>query len=91
MDERHIAAITADLAQMKAAHAQADAERKTRLQEKIIQIESRLQARLQKAKERREAAEREERAKVELLQKKAAAAKANAAGKSKAAEIDIQP
>jgi len=80
----HIAAIKADLAQMKAEHAQADAERKAKLQEKVNQLESRLQAQLQKAKERREAAEREGRAKVELLQAKAAAAKA------KAAETHIQ-
>jgi uncharacterized membrane protein len=75
----HIAAIKADLAQIKAEHAQAHADRKAKLQEKIDQLESNLQAVLQTAKERREAAEREERAKVELLQAKAAAAKANAA------------
>jgi uncharacterized membrane protein len=75
----HIAAIKADLAQMTAEYAQARAERKVKLTEKINQLESRLQAQLQEAKERREAAEREERAKVELLQKKAAAAGAKAA------------
>jgi len=77
--EDHIAAIKADLAQIKAEHAEAHAERKARLQEKINQLESRLQAQLQKAKERREADERTERAKVELLQAKAGAAKAKAA------------
>jgi len=77
--EDHIAAIKADLAQIKAEHAEAHAERKARLQEKINQLESRLQVQLQKAKERREAAGREERAKVELLQAKAAAAEAVAA------------
>jgi uncharacterized membrane protein len=75
----HVAAIKADLAQMKAEHAQAHAERKAKLQEKINHLEAKLQAQLQKAKERREAAEREGRAKVELLQAKAAAAKATAA------------
>jgi uncharacterized membrane protein len=88
--DEHIAAIKADLAQMRAEHAQARAERKARLQEKTNQLESRLQAQLQKDKERREAAVREAAAKVELLQKKAAAAKANAAAKDKAAEIHIQ-
>ena len=82
--EEHLAAMKADLAQLKAEHAQAHADRKARLQEKVDQLESRLQALLQKAKERREAAELEARAKVELLEKKAAAAKA------KAAEIHIQ-
>jgi uncharacterized membrane protein len=88
--DQHIAAIKADLAQIKAEHAQAHAERKIKLQEKINQLESRLQAQLQKAKERREAAELEARAKIELLQKKAAAAKASAAAKAKAAELPIQ-
>ena len=74
----HLAAIKADLAQIKAELAQAHAERKAKLQEKISQLESRLQAQLQKAKERREAVERDGRAKVELLQAKAAAAKAKA-------------
>ena len=84
LHEEHLAAMKADLAQLKAEHAQAHADRKARLQEKVDQLESRLQALLQKAKERREAAELEARAKVELLEKKAAAAKA------KAAEIHIQ-
>ena len=77
----HIAAMQADLAQMKTEHAQARAERKVKLQEKINQLDSKLQAELQKAKERLEAAQREARAKVELLQTKAAAAKAKAAEK----------
>ena len=88
--EEHLAAMKADLAQMKAEHAQAYAERKIKLQEKINQLDSKLQAQLQKAKDRREAAEREARAKVELLQAKAAAAKIKAAAKAKADEIDIQ-
>ncbi len=79
--DEHIAAIKADLAQMKAEIAEVHADRKAKLQEKINQLESRLQAQLQKAKERREAAEREARAKVEFLQAKAAAAKAKAAEK----------
>ena len=79
IDDEHIAAIKADLAQMKAEHAQARLERKAKLQEKVNQLDSRLQVVLQKAKERREAAQREARAKVELLQAKAAAAKAKAA------------
>jgi len=79
--DEHIAAMQADLAQMKTEHAQARAERKVKLQEKINQLDSKLQAGLQKAKERLEAAQREARAKVELLQAKAAAAKAKVAEK----------
>jgi hypothetical protein len=54
---------------------------RVRLQEEINRLGSKLQAELQKAKERREAAQREAQAKVELLQAKAAAAKAKAAEK----------
>jgi len=87
--EEHLAAMKADLAQMKAEHAQAHVERRIKLQEKINQLESSLQAQLEKAKERREAAELEARAKVELLQKKAAAAKARAAAKAKAGDYPV--
>ena len=90
IDDEHVAAIKADLAEMKAEHAQVHADRKAKLQQRINRLESRLQALLQKAQERREAAEREARAKVDLLQKKAAAAKADAAAKAKAAGRDIQ-
>jgi len=83
--DQHMAAIKADLAEMKAEHAQARAERKAKLQGKINQLDSKLQAHLQKAKERREAAERESQANVELLRAKAAAAK------SKAEATHIQP
>jgi uncharacterized membrane protein len=76
--DEHIAAIKADIAQMKAEHAKAHADRKAKLLEKISQLESGLQAQLEKAKERRQAAEREAQAKVELLKAKAAAAKAKA-------------
>ncbi len=77
--EEHIAAIQADLGQMRAEHATAHTDRKAKLQEKINQLDSKLQAQLQKAKERREAAEREAQAKAEVLKAKAAAAKAKAA------------
>ena len=76
--DAHIAAMKADLAQMKAEHAKAHADRKSKLHEKINQLDAKLQAQLQKAKERREAAEREAKAKVEVLKAKAAAAKAKA-------------
>jgi uncharacterized membrane protein len=74
--DEHIAAIEADLAHIKAEYAQALADRKARLLEKVNQLDSKLQAQLRKAKERREAAEREDQAKIEFLQTKAAAAKA---------------
>jgi len=76
--EEHVAAMKADLAQMKAEQAKARADRKAKLQEKINQLDSKIQAQLQKAKERRDAAEREAQAKVKVLKEKAAAAKAKA-------------
>ncbi len=76
--DEHVAAMKADLAQMKAEHAKAHADRKAKIQAKINQLETRLQAQLQKSKEKREALEREEKAKVEALEAKAAAMKAKA-------------
>jgi uncharacterized membrane protein len=76
--DEHIAAIKADLAQMKAEHAQTQAVRKIKLEEKVNRLESRLQAQLRKAKERRELAERVAWAKAEILRAKAKAAKARA-------------
>ena len=76
--EENVAAMKADLAQMKAEHAKAHADRKGKLQEKINQLDSKIQAQLQKAKDRRTAAERQAQAKVQMLKAKAAAAKAKA-------------
>ena len=79
LHEEHVAAMKADLAQMKTEWAKADADRKAKLQEKMNQLDSKIQAQLLEAKDRREAAERQEQAKVQLLKAKAAAAKAKAA------------
>lgn len=76
--EENVNAMKADLAQMKAEQAKAHADRKAKLQEKIIQLDTTIQAQLQKAKERLEAAERQAQAKVQVLKAKAAAAKAKA-------------
>ena len=76
VDDEDVAAIKADMAQMKAEHAQARADRKAKIQEKINQLNSKLQAHLQKAKEQRQAAEREAQIKVDILKAKAKAAKA---------------
>jgi len=78
VNAEEVAAIKADIAQFKAEHAQAHADRKAKLQEKINQLDSKLQTQLQHAKERRQAVEREAQAKVQVLKAKAAAAKASA-------------
>ena len=75
-NEEEVAAMRADLAQMKAEHAKTHAEHKAKLQEKINQLDSKIQAQLQRAKDRRAAAEEEAQAKVQILKAKAATAKA---------------
>jgi uncharacterized membrane protein len=76
VNTEEIDAMKADLAQLKAEHAKAHASRQAKLMEKINQLDSRIQARLERAKNRRQAAEREAQAKAGVLQAKAAAAKA---------------
>ena len=76
--EENVAAMKADLAQMKAEHAKAHADRKAKLQEKVNQLDSKIQTQLQKAKDRRESLERQAQAKVQVLEAKAAAAKSKA-------------
>jgi len=76
--EENVNAMKSDLAQMKAELAKAHADRKAKLQEKINQLDTKVQAHLQKAKERREAAERQAQAKVQILKTRAAAIKAKA-------------
>jgi len=75
-DEDEVAAMKADLAQLKAEHAKAQADRKSKIQEKLNHLDSKIQARLQKAQERRKAMERVAQAKVQLLKERAAAARA---------------
>jgi uncharacterized membrane protein len=72
--EENVAAMKADLAQFKAEQSQAHADRKGKLQEKINQLDSNIQAQLQKAKERRQASELEAQAKAKILKAKAAVA-----------------
>jgi uncharacterized membrane protein len=76
--DENVAAMKADLAQMKAEQAKAHADRKAKLQEKVNQLDSKIQVQLQKAEERRDTAERQAQAKVQVLKAKAAAAKAKA-------------
>jgi len=78
IDEENVAAMKADLAQLKAEHAKAQADRKARLQEKISQLDSRIEAQLQKAKQRGEAVQRKVQARVQVLKAKAGAERAKA-------------
>jgi len=81
--DEEIAAMKADLAQMKAELAEAHAGRKAKLQEKIDQLDAKIEARVQNARERRYAAGLQAKAKVEALKVKAAALR------SKAAEVHV--
>jgi len=76
--EEEITAMKADLAQMKAELAQAHSDRKAKLQEKINQLDAKIEAFAQNARERRHAAELQAKAKVEALKAKAAALKSKA-------------
>ena len=76
--EESVNSMKADMAQFKAEQAQAHADRKGKLREKINQLDSKIQAQLQQAKDRRGAKEREAQVKAKVLKAKAAAAEAMA-------------
>ena len=78
LHEENVAAMKADLAQMKAEHAEAKADQKAKLQEKINQLDARIQTQMQKIKERTEAAKAQAKAKADVLKARAAAARAKA-------------
>jgi uncharacterized membrane protein len=72
---RDVAGIKADIAQLKAEHAKSRADRKAKLQTKIDNLNKKLHAKLEQAKNRRKRREEEAKAKVEALEKKVAKAK----------------
>ena len=76
--QENVASMKADLAQLKAEQAKAHADRKAKLQEKINQLDSKIEAQLENAKEKREAVQRRAQAKVKVLKEKADALKAKA-------------
>jgi len=73
-DERDMASMKADIAQLKAEHTEAKADRKAKLQARIDALNAKVQEKLEKAKARREAIRREADAKVTGLKTKAAQA-----------------
>jgi uncharacterized membrane protein len=76
--EENVAAMKADLAQMKAEHAQVKADQKAKFEQKINQLDGKIQAQMQKNKDRLAAAEAQAKAKADVLKAKAAAARAKA-------------
>jgi len=77
-DAEYMAAMKADYDQLKAEHAKAQADRKAKLTEKINQLDSKIQHRLQENKERRETLKREAQAKAEILKAKASSSRLKA-------------
>jgi len=78
ISEENVAAMEADLDQLKAEYAKAHADRKAKLQQKINQLDSKIQAQVQNAKDRREALKRRAQAKVQVLKEKEEKARAKA-------------
>jgi uncharacterized membrane protein len=72
--EKDIAAMKADLAQLKDEISKAHAGRRAKLQSRIDQLQSRIDAQQEKAKERREAFRARQESKRAILEKNAAAA-----------------
>lgn len=78
VDQEDVDAMKADAAQLKAEHAQAQADRKAKLTEKINQLDAKIQARLDKAKEHRKVIELQAKAKADALKRKAQELKSSA-------------
>ncbi len=74
VNREDVAAMKADVAQLKAELAQAHADRKAKLQSMINDLDSKIQFKVQKGKEKRDAAEQQAHAKAQVLKKKAATA-----------------
>src|SRR5215469_7815932 len=79
MDDEDVAAMKADLAQLKAERARAQADRKAKLDDTIDDLDSKIQAQLQRAKDRRDAARRKVQAKAQALKARADAIRSKAA------------
>ena len=74
VNDEEIAAMKADLKQLKAEISQANADRKAKLQKKIDQLEAKIDAKIVKAAQRQDAFEARQKAKKDVLKKNAAAA-----------------
>ena len=75
---REVAALRAQIAQLKAEQVHARADRKAKLQTKIDKTQEKLHTKLQEAKQRSEQQRKEAEAKIQALEKKAAKAKGEA-------------
>ena len=87
---KDVAAIKADIAQLKAEQSKSRADQKAKLQTKIDNLNKKLHTKLEKAKETSKQQEKEAKAKVDALEKKAAKAKGDAKAKIEARIADIK-
>ncbi|MGA7991370.1 MAG: DUF1269 domain-containing protein [Thermoanaerobaculia bacterium] len=74
VSDEEIAAMKADLAQLKSEFSKAQADRKAKLQKKIDQLGAKIDAKIVKAAQRQDAFEARQKAKRDILKKNAAAA-----------------
>lgn len=74
IEDQDIAALNADVAQLKEEIQTANADRKAKLQKKIAQLEANIEGKQAKAKERRKAFEARQESKKEVIKKNAKAA-----------------
>ena len=87
---KDVAAIKADIAQLKAEQAKSRADQKAKLQTKIDNLNKKLHAKLEQAKQASQQQKNEAKAKVDALEKKAAKAKGEAKAKIEARIADIK-
>ena len=87
---KDVAAIKADIAQLKAEQAKSRADQKAKLQTKIDNLNKKLHNKLEQAKQRSKQQEKEAKAKVEALEKKAAKAKGETKAKIETRIADIK-
>ena len=87
---RDISDLKADVAQLKAEQAKARADHKAKLQTKIDNLNKKLHAKVEQAKQRSKQQKEEARAKVDALKKKAAKAKGEPKAKIEARIAEIE-
>ena len=87
---KDVAAIKADIAQLKAEQAKSQADQKVKLQTKIDNMDKKLHAKLEQAKQTSEQQKKEAKAKADALEKKGAKAKGEAKAKIDARIAEIK-
>jgi uncharacterized membrane protein len=89
-DKRDVAAIKANISQLKEEQAKSRADQKAKIQAKIDNLNKKLHAKLEQAKNRRKRRGEEAKAKVEALEKKASKAKGEAKARIEERIADIK-